>query len=193
MKMPLNSVVRTQRLVARVSCQLRNRQRGISMIEVLITLLITTFALLVMATFVTKATALTADAAQRARALALLNDMSGRIASSKARADDFASGTVYGDSEEDCKTRSGAARDLCEWNNLLFGTHEGQKIDPSPLGFRGCVTRPSVSEPVYVVTVAWASLAPGVPPTDACGAGAFGDDSQRRTIRLQVRVATLTA
>ena len=60
------------------------------------------------------------------------------------------------------------------------------------MGYRGCVTQPNALDPVFVITVAWGSLSPGIPPADACAAGAFGDDSLRRIIRSQVRVATLT-
>ena len=169
-------------------------QRGFSMIEVLITLVITAFGLLGLSAFVTKATALTADGTQRARASALLTDMASRIANNKANATAYVSADVHGADVRNCAGPAGAARDLCEWNNLLVGTNDAQASGNSAfLGFRGCVTRPNGLEPVFVVTVAWGSLAPGVPPADLCAQGAFGDDSLRRVIRSQVRVATLTA
>ena len=42
------------------------------------------------------------------------------------------------------------------------------------------------------MTVAWGSLTPGAKPFDACGKDVFGEE-QRRVLRLQVRVANLTA
>ncbi len=46
---------------------------------------------------------------------------------------------------------------------------------------------------MFVVTVAWGSMTPGVPPADGCAANAFGDDSQRRILRAQMRIADLDA
>lgn len=170
------------------------RPRGFSLIEILITLVITVFGLLGLAGFVVKATALTADGTQRARAAALLGDMTSRVRNNKLNAAAYVSAAVHGGGVRDCAGLAGAERDLCEWNNLLVGTNDAQAGGNSAfLGFRGCVTRPNALQPVFVVTVAWGSLAPGVPPADLCGQGAFGDDSLRRVIRGQVRVATLGA
>lgn len=169
-------------------------QRGFSMIEVLITLVITAFGLLGLAGFATKATTLTTDGAQRARAAALLNDMTTRVANNKANATNYVSADVHGAAVRNCAALAGAALDLCEWNNLLVGMNDAQAGGNSAfLAFRGCVTRPNALEPVFLVTVAWGSLAPGVPPADVCAQGAFGDDSLRRVIRSQVRVANLAA
>lgn len=164
------------------------------MIEILITLVITAFGLLGLATFATKATALSVDATQRARAAALLNDMANRIANNKANAAAYVTGVVHGAAVADCGAVGlGPARDLCEWNNLLAGANDAQAGgNASFLGHRGCVTQPNNLNPVFVVTVAWGSLTPGIPSADTCAEGTFGDDSQRRTIRSQVRVATLT-
>lgn len=166
-------------------------QRGASMIEVLITLLITAFGLLGLAAFTTKATALSVDATQRARAAALLNDMTSRVANNKTNAAAYLTGAL-GAGLLVCPAAAGAARDLCEWNNLLAGANDAQVGGNAAfLGYRGCVTRPNALEPVFVITVAWGSLTPGIPPADGCAANAFGDESLRRIIRSQVRVATL--
>jgi type IV pilus assembly protein PilV len=172
----------------------RSAERGFSMIEILITLLITAFGLLGLAGFATKATALSVDATQRARAAALLSDMTGRIQNNKANAAAYVTGAVQGASVQNCGAVAAAApRDLCEWGNLLAGANDAQAGGNSAfLGYRGCVTRPIALNPVFVVTVAWGSLTPGVPSADLCAQNAFGDDSLRRTIRSQVRVATLT-
>ncbi len=167
------------------------------MIEILISLLITAFGLLGLAAFATKSTAMSVDATQRARAAALLNDMASRVANNKANAALYASAAVQGAAVQVCAGGASAAqvvaRDLCEWGNLLAGANDGG-ANAAFLGYRGCVTQPDALEPVFVITVAWGSLSPGIPPADACAAGAFGaDDSLRRIIRSQVRVATLAA
>lgn len=179
-------------MTSRIPITRRAHQRGFSMIEILISLVITAFGLLGLASFATKATALSVDATQRARASALLNDMASRLANNKANAAAYVTGDVQGAAAQDCgAVAAGPLRELCEWGNLLAGANDAQTGGNAAfLGYRGCVTRPT-AEPVYVVTVAWGSLTPGVPPADSCGKGEFGDDSQRRVIRTHVRIANL--
>lgn len=180
--------------VMRHARPLNKRQVGSSLIEILITLVVMSFGLLGLAGFVTKSTMLTADTTQRARAAALLSDMASRVASNKTIAASFVVGTtVYGATVQDCDGKTSAALDLCQWNNLLLGTNDAQVGgNASALGYRGCITKPVVSDPNYVITIAWGSVAQGVPPADTCAEGAFGDDTYRRVLRAQVRVATLT-
>lgn len=169
------------------------RARGFSMIEILITIVIMAFGLLGLAAFASKATTLGVDATQRARAAALLSDMSNRISVNKTNAAAYLTGAL-GDAAQNCAALVGAARDLCEWNNLLAGTNDAQGSGNAAfLGYRGCVTQPNPADPVFVVTVAWGSMTPGFPPADGCAANAFGDDSQRRILRAQVRIADLDA
>jgi type IV pilus assembly protein PilV len=165
------------------------------MIEILISLVITAFGLLGLAAFATKSTAMSVDATQRARAAALLNDMASRVANNKPNAAAYVSAAVHGAAVQDCALVAvGPPRDLCEWGNLLAGANDTAAAGNAAfLGYRGCVTQPNVLNPVFVITVAWGSLSPGVPPADACAANAFGDDSFRRILRSQVRVATLAA
>jgi type IV pilus assembly protein PilV len=175
----------------------RRRQRGLSMIEVLITMVIVAFGLLGLAGFITRATALSVEATQRARASALLSDMSNRLAGNRTKAADYVTGAVQGEAiENDCAGQATPAlRDLCEWNNLLAGANDqlAAGATAQALTFRGCVTQPNPADPVFVVTIAWGATLPGTPPADACAAGTFGEDVFRRTLRSQVRVATLTA
>jgi type IV pilus assembly protein PilV len=162
----------------------RAPQRGMSLIEILISLVITAIGLLGLAAF-----------AQRARAAALLGDMSNRVANNKLNAAAYASAAVHGAAVQDCNAvAAGPPRELCEWGNLLAGANDvGSGANSAFLGYRGCVTQPNLLEPVFVITVAWGSLTPGIPPADLCAQGVFGDDSQRRILRSQVRVATLAA
>jgi type IV pilus assembly protein PilV len=168
-------------------------QRGFSMIEIQISLVITAFGLLGLAAVATKSTTLSVDAAQRARAAALLNDMASRVANNKPNAAAYVSAAVYGAAVQNCAAvAAGPPRDLCQWGNLLAGANDASGA-VNALGYRGCVTQPNVLNPVFVITVAWGSLAPGIPPADLCAQNAFGDDSFRRILRSQVRVANLIA
>lgn len=171
------------------------------MIEILITLLIVTFGLLALGSYVTRTTTLTADASQRARAAAFLGDMAQRIANNKLNAGTYpslAAGKEIGkDANNDCddvsKYATLQARDVCEWNDLLAGANEG--VATGFLGFRGCITQPNVADPLFVVSVAWGVLTPGLPPpvAETCGQGKFGvDDTQRRVLRTQIRIANLS-
>jgi type IV pilus assembly protein PilV len=174
------------------------------MIEVLVTLVVTAVGMLGLAGFVVRATTLSADSVQRARAAALVSDMATRISDHKAIAADFVNADdtniqLRGAAPVDCAPftvpPTGAPLQLCQWNNLLAGANDGSTEAAGRarfLGYRGCVTR-LAGEPVYIVTVTWGSLTPGAPPADQCGANEFGDESQRRVLRLQVRVANLTA
>lgn len=184
------------RLLVRIRAHcIRTRQLGFTLTEILVTLLITAFGLLGLAGFVIKATALSIDATQRVRAAALLNDMAGRIANNKTNAVTYVSAAAHGAAIQNCGAlAAGAPRDLCEWNNLLAGSNDAQAGGNSAfMGFRGCVSQPNPLDPAFVVTVAWGSITPGMPPADLCGAGVFGDEAQRRVIRTQVRVANLVA
>jgi type IV pilus assembly protein PilV len=174
----------------------RRPRRGFSLIEILISIVITAFGLLGLATFATRATAMGVEATQRARGAALLEDMASRIANDKANAGNYVSATVHGAAVIlNCPgLAAGAPRELCEWNNLLAGTNDAQAGgNAAGMGYRGCITRPNALDPVFVVTVAWGALNPGIPPADACAAGVFGNDELRRVLRTQVRVANLTA
>lgn len=170
-----------------------HKQHGFTLIEILITLVITAFGLLALAGFVTKATTLTADSTQRARAGLMLNDMASRIANHKVIAATYVTGAVQGAAVIDCAGKVDAALDLCQWNNLLAGANDAGGTSAAMLGYRGCITAGGSGD--YIITVAWGSLTPGVPPPAGvtCGANQFGDESLRRFIRTVVRVATLSA
>jgi type IV pilus assembly protein PilV len=175
---------------------LGRNQAGSTLIEILITMVIMAFGLLGLAGFVTKSTAVTADTAQRARASALLSDMAGRLANNKTNAATYivAPADPFGTEVQDCAALSGAALDLCEWNNLLAGSNDAQPGgNASALGYRGCITQPVALDENYVITVAWGAITEGVPPADLCAQGIFGaGDTYRRVLRAQVRVPTLS-
>ena len=171
--------------------------RGFSMIEILITLIVVAFGLLGLAGFVTRATGMSVEAGQRARASALLGDMQYRIANNKLNLASYVTGFTHGGAvTAGCAGMATLAeRDICEWNNLLAGTHEalGVGATAQALGFRGCITRVNAGQPLVIITIAWGATVPGIPPADDCATGVFGDDQFRRILRTQVRVAALAA
>jgi len=89
----------------------------------------------------------------------------------------------------------GYKRDLCELNNGLVGAAEkkttGGAAVGAMIGARACVTNPGIN--LYVITIAWQGFRKTKAPSEACGAGQYGDDSLRRTVSFPLRVATMTA
>jgi type IV pilus assembly protein PilV len=183
-------------------------QRGTSMIEVLVTIVILMFGLLGLVGLQTKLQVSEMEAYQRAQALILLEDMANRIASNR----NFAATYVTGADNPlgagmTCPTPAGSAtrqeKDAAEWCNVLQGAAETTDAGANKLGAmiggRGCVESLSGNE--YLVTVTWQGLGPiSVPPASvACGKdlydGASGtpcaNDLCRRTLTTIVRIATL--
>ena len=60
------------------------------------------------------------------------------------------------------------------------------------LGAIGCVERIDATNNVYRITVVWQGLMPTAAPGVTCGQNKFGDDSLRRAVSVQVRIASLS-
>jgi hypothetical protein len=101
-----------------------------------------------------------------------------------------------GNAIQDCTGLTGAARDLCEWNNALLGTAEstaGGQQAGGMIGARGCITNVVAAMPrEFVVAVAWQGLVPTVAPaaTD-CGQGLYGNEQTRRALVARVMIGCL--
>lgn len=194
------------------------RSAGFTMLEVLISILITVVSLLGLIGLQTQAQVSEFESYQRAQALVLANDMVDRIAFNRA-AD--ASGYVVGwrcyvvtttpgeylgtsnsvapvcaDAAiaGDPKTRADA--DLTAWQDLLQGSSEtvtatGSRIG-GLLGARGCITR-NAATGVIRVSVAWQGMAPTIASADTCATGEYGaNDALRRVVFTEVIVPVLT-
>lgn len=182
-------------------------QAGVTLIEVLVTILILAFGLLGLAAFQLKAQSAEMESYQRAQALILVQDMAERIGATAANATDpgTAAGTYVSDSTlgtgdgepASCGTLAmGAVRDRCEWSNALKGAAEqqgGNKVG-AMIGAVGCIeqtqaenTAAGVCTPASLrVTVAWQGLNPTLAPSLTCGQGLFGSENQRRAVAAQV-------
>lgn len=177
-------------------------QRGASMLEVLIAMVIVAFGLLGLAAFQTKAHLGSIESYQRAQASVLLQDMQARLSGNSAGADGYVTAEPVGTGDAldaDCGTLAGSARDLCEWSAALKGAAE-QRADGGNAGAmegaRGCVTQlramnnaAGVCTPaVYLVTVAWQGLHPTRAPAQECGRDLYGEDTHRRAVSVRVAV-----
>lgn len=181
-----------------------HRQHGITMIEVLVTIVILAFGLLGIAVFQSKANVGTIESYQRAQAVILLDDMSARLQGNPANSGAYVGDFGTGDAQPaDCSTvAAGAARDLCEWSNALKGAAE---IDESNakvgamIGARGCVAQVQAPDPtpgicapgIYQVSVTWQGLHATQAPALECGKDAFGDEKYRRLLAAQVMIPQL--
>ena len=190
---------------------IRSRQRGSSLIEVLISMVVLAIGLLGLAGLQSRVSVAEMESYQRTQALLLVQDMADRIAtnSSALRADiknptptnvytTTLNKTDVGASTCDPKGLTGAALDLCEWGNAIAGASEsasgGQKIGTLTNG-RGCVRRPTDDKYLYLVAVSWQGrIATKSPPTSQidCGSGQYTDVNKRRVVTLTVRIAKLS-
>ncbi len=192
-----------------------NRQKGLSLLEVLISLLILVFGILGMIGLQARAQIGTFESYQRGQALILAQDMADRIminrvaASCYAITTDTTDGTPYVGTgytgTPTCATTAGtaamqtlAANDLAVWNNALKGATEllgGAQVG-GLLGARGCISfDPATSR--YRISVAWQGMAQTVAPTAGdtaatCGKDLYGAEAQRREVNVTLMIASLS-
>jgi type IV pilus assembly protein PilV len=186
------------------------RQGGLTLVEVLVSVVILLVGLLGLAALMTNSQKAEAESYQRAQALLLLQDMVGRINANRAVAACYAittnpaAGTPYlgvgtsvtspacGVGSVTANTR--AVRDLTEWSSLLAGSSEtaGGNVG-AMVGARGCVTEDDVANRIYTVSVAWQGLTETVAPDASlnCATGLYGNERLRRVVSIPLRIADL--
>ena len=181
------------------------RQRGATLMEVLITMVILAFGLLGIAAFQSKAQVGSVESYQRAQAIILLEDMSSRLTGNSVNAASYVANVGTGDTQPaNCGTATtAAARDLCEWSAALKGAAEvdasGARVG-AMIGARGCITLVQAADPttgicrppIYQVAVAWQGLHQTQAPSVACGANQYGADTYRRAVSARVTVGLTT-
>lgn len=177
-------------------------QRGASLIEVLVTMVILAVGLLGLAGLQSRLQASEMEAYQRAQALVLLEDMANRIAANRNNAATYVTGAANPLGVGGACTTSTATRqeiDAGDWCRALQGAAEtlGGSTVGAMVGGRGCVEALPNNE--YLITVAWQGLTPLAAPAPACGQnlynGAAGSactgDLCRRVITTVVRIGNL--
>jgi type IV pilus assembly protein PilV len=175
------------------------RQRGVSLLEALLTIFILAFGILGLAGLAAKMQKVEVESYARSQALILLDDMASRLSAHRSIAANYTTTSPLGTGDTqptDCSgTALGAARDQCEWSNALKGNAElaGGSLVGAMIGGRGCIEQVAgVDPPSYRVTVVWQGLSPTIIPGVGCGQGLYGtDDAQRRAVAKVVSVANL--
>jgi type IV pilus assembly protein PilV len=184
------------------------KQRGVSLIEVLIAMVILAIGLLGLVGLQGRLHITQVESYQRAQALILLQDMGNRIAlnrgeaASYVTADPIGTGMVGG-----CPAANTTRveRDVREWCQFLVGASE-TSFDGSAVGAmvggRGCVEEIEPGSNEFLITVAWQGLWPVAAPRDSvpCGAGDYDgpagspcvNDLCRRVVTTVVRISDLT-
>lgn len=186
--------------------QRASRQRGFTLLEVLITIIILSIGLLGLASLQSKVQISQVESYQRAQAVLLLQDMLARINANRAQAASYVTGPnaplgYDGTPPVACNNPPGFLQDQCEWSNALKGAAEssaGGTAVGAMLGARGCIevlqaqnAAPGVCLPgIYRVTVVWQGLNETVKPALECAEGVdFGGDGYRRAISAQTIIA----
>jgi len=184
--------------------RLPNReQRGATMIEVLVTLVILTLGLFGLTALQARLQVSEVESYQRAQALILLNDMANRLAANRVAAATYVTVSALG-TGANCAaigTDTRRKQDATEWCEVLQGAAEtsGGGNVGAMIGARGCVE--SLGSGEYMITVAWQGMAPiAAPPASVgCGSGAYNmagttcvDDLCRRVVTTVVRIAGLS-
>lgn len=189
----------------------KSRQQGFSLIEVLVTLVITLIGLLGLAGIMVQAHIAELESYQRAQALILMQDMLDKISINRTVGTCYAkTGTggapffgTSGAATTDCSAGSPnqqarATADMVDWGNALNGSSEslGGNSVGSIIGARGCVVLEDSVNRIYRVSVAWQGKVATVSPTTmnanyTCAANQYGNDAQRRLVTATIRIGKL--
>lgn len=183
-------------------------QRGVSLIEVLITLFVLLVGLLGVAALSLASQRASMESLQRHQALILLNDMVSRLNANRSVADCYAitaiasgepslgvgAGSFPPCSAGTVEAYSQANTDLAEWDALLKGatvTSADDETIGAMIGARGCISLIAANQ--YLVSVSWQGLNATTAPGDGlqCGLGLYGDDALRRVVSVPVQFADL--
>lgn len=190
-----------------MECHQETAQRGASLVEVLVAMVILAVGLLGLVGLQARLHVLQMESYQRAQALILLTDMANRVALNRANANSYVSASTAGvgvGAACPVANTSRTERDIREWCLALQGAAEtsGGSNVGAMVGGRGCIQRPLLNVDEYLITVAWQGLAPlSAPPASVnCGTtlydGASGSpcvgDLCRRVVTTVVRISDLT-
>ncbi|MBP6405886.1 MAG: type IV pilus modification protein PilV [Proteobacteria bacterium] len=186
-------------------CGSPRAQAGVGLIEILVSVLITSFGLLALAGLQSRMGQAQFESYQRAQALTLLADLTQRMQANPASVASYVTASPAGTGDAapaSCASLTTVPeRDLCEWSNALKGASETSTSGGTTtnvgamIGARGCVEEIQAADltagicrpAIYRVTVAWQGMLATVAPGVTCGQGLYGtDDGLRKAISAPV-------
>lgn len=189
----------------------RRTQTGVGMVEIMVTIVILVIGLLGVAGLQMKSQKAEMEAYQRAMAVALVQDMTSRIAAGRGHRAEYATlagasndPTVYGTGDAtNCAGLTGASLEVCEWSEAMRGGAEATDAGVSiaaPIGMRGCIlsVNPEVPDALneFFVVGVWQGLTPSSDPVadtpgDVCAADVDFGAGLRRSFATRILVPKL--
>jgi type IV pilus assembly protein PilV len=146
-------------------------QRGVGLIEVLISLVVIAIGLLGLAALQGKAQKAELESYQRSQALILLQDVAGRLRANRNGRDGYPDGASC--------TNATCTADKAAWQNQL------QQPD-APLNGFICIDKENGADNAFIVSIAWQGLADISQSTENdCGESSI--TSNRRVMSIPVR------
>lgn len=189
--------------------------KGTSLIEVLVALVIVALGILGLAGLQARATVAEFESYQRSQAIVLASDMVERIRMNRANLGYFKSisdavtgagylGTTGANSYAltcpPAVSTDRAGADLCDWQDLLLGSSEskGSNKVGAMVGGRGCIFYDSTTElagvpdsGLFRIAISWQGSQETVAPSINCANGVYDTEAKRRTIEVSFRLANL--
>lgn len=178
--------------------------QGISLIEVLVTVVILAIGLLGLAGLQVRLQTSEIESYQRTHALILLEDMANRVSANRNNAATYVTAGAplgTGDGQPNACVGNGQSFDACQWSNALKGAAELSATATNigaMIGARGCVDALGTGDQ-FLITVTWQGLTPISAPASGCGAGLYNgggscvNDLCRRTMSTIIRIADLSS
>lgn len=172
-------------------------QSGVTLIEVLVTILILAFGLIGLVGLQVKVQGAQAEGYQRAQAVLLVQDMANRLSASRVSAASYVTASPLGTGDSQpasCTALTGASRDQCEWSHAIQGAAEvsGANSIGAMLNARGCISKLATNPDVYRIAVAWQGAGETTPSSITCGQGSYTSENLRRAIAATVTIANLS-
>lgn len=178
-------------------------QKGVMLLEVMISLLIAAIALLGTVMMMTKSTRGEMESYQRVQALTLVQGMVSRINANRSVASCYSNGvtgvvtnaTIPACTTGTASEQSIANSDLAAWKSQIQGAAErsGTSNVGAMIGAIGCVDQIDPVNAIYRVSVAWQGLMATAAPSLTCGQNNFGsDDRLRRVVSVEVTIGNLS-
>jgi type IV pilus assembly protein PilV len=169
---------------------------GVTLVEVLVTILILAFGLTGLVGLQAKVQAAHSESYQRAQAILLVQDMANRISANRASAATYVTAGPLGTGDNQpasCAGLVGVPKDQCQWSHAIRGAAErqGTALIGAMVAGRGCVEQIGSDPAVYRVTIVWQGLTELTQPASACGEGLYPHETLRRAMSRLVTVADL--